>query len=407
MSDAARMATDVPALPDERQPFVYRWPNSSDFDGPAWSAIDDGRLLTRAMPETAAELAQDSRWPALFPSAICIVTASDGQTTVLEKVVGASIVNRFPYTLALSFCRQPLSDRHYVRSTTMDTIEATGRVAVQFLRPGPALAQAMSAITKFPEDAMAERLRHAGPASCVGSVSKAPILDGAYLVYEGSLVRPGNDFEGNAVNAQPFIDCGSHRIYNFEIDAISLADEVASADRPVQWRSLPVWRGVAPTADDSEHAREDREQRLSRAKYVKSYRPDYVFPSPETIAFAGTPNNKGFSELNFEPFVQSQAEVDNDQARWPCFFPIFAWVDYDDWARWSAGSFPLRVNLHRISSTSDRRRLRLLCPHQCTLRPPRLAGVASLGGSFRLRCTALPRRRAQGCGLSREPLAKR
>jgi hypothetical protein len=45
----------------------------------------------------------------------------------LEKVVGATIVNRFPYVFALSLCRQPLSPRHYVRRAFMD-----GRAAPRF-----------------------------------------------------------------------------------------------------------------------------------------------------------------------------------------------------------------------------------------------------------------------------------
>lgn len=320
MFDDSGVRAEAPALPADRLPFVYRWPGRGALEGPAWTPVDDGRLLARTMPETDAELARDSRWPALFPSAICLVTVSDGEKTVLEKVVGASIDNRFPYTMALSFCRRALSDRHYVRSATMDLIESSGRVAVQFLRPGPELEQAMAAINGIPEEAMAERLLRAGKFKRTGRTSGAPILNAAYLVYEGRLVRPGRDFEGEAVNAQPFIDCGSHRIYNFEIEAISLATEIASGRSPVQWRSLPVWRG-APAPGPVERADADRDEQLSRVGYLKSYRPDYVFPSPETIAFEGTPTGDGFSELLIEPFVQSQAEVDNDRARWPCFFP--------------------------------------------------------------------------------------
>src|SRR5207248_10222771 len=63
-----------------------------------WRRAADGGV-ERALPEPAAELARDSRWPALFPSPICLVTAAHGTTAVLERVVGPSIVNRFPYVL--------------------------------------------------------------------------------------------------------------------------------------------------------------------------------------------------------------------------------------------------------------------------------------------------------------------
>jgi hypothetical protein len=47
-----------------------------------------------------------SRWPAFFPSPICLATTRHDDVSHLEKVVGASIVNRFPYVVALSFCRE-------------------------------------------------------------------------------------------------------------------------------------------------------------------------------------------------------------------------------------------------------------------------------------------------------------
>ena len=117
------------------------------------------------MPETREELAADSRWPAFFPSPICITTTEHHGIAHLEKVVGASIVNRFPYVVALSFCREGLSPRHYVRRTFMDALEASGRLAVQFLMPGESLARVMAAIANLPEDEPADRFIAAGLAT--------------------------------------------------------------------------------------------------------------------------------------------------------------------------------------------------------------------------------------------------
>jgi len=89
-------------------PYRYRWPREELAEAGGWRRAADGGV-ERALPEPAAELARDSRWPALFPSPVCLVTAAHGTTAVLERVVGPSIVNRFPYVLALSFCVQPLS----------------------------------------------------------------------------------------------------------------------------------------------------------------------------------------------------------------------------------------------------------------------------------------------------------
>src|SRR3954463_2925783 len=103
------------------------------------------------MPEHEGDLARDSRWPALFPAPLCLVTAGRDGAAGLEKVVGASIVNRFPYVIALSFCRESLSARHYVRGRFMEILEEGGTAAVQFLRPGPALDAAMVAISRVPD----------------------------------------------------------------------------------------------------------------------------------------------------------------------------------------------------------------------------------------------------------------
>lgn len=319
---AARAAPFVPpALPPDRARAVYAWPREDDFASAAWQLTDDGRYRTRAMPESGAELAGDSRWPALFPSAMCLVTADDGTTQVLEKVVGASIVNRFPYVMALSFCRQALSDRHYTRSTTMDVIERAGRVAVQFIMPGPALNSALGAIASTPEAQMTERFVKAGGTKRSGHSSGAPLLDQAYLVYEGRLVQPGTDFDGAQVNPEPWIDCGSHRIYGFEIETISLRQDIADGTHPLHWRSLPVWRNGPPSAPSDADAAAHRRAALARVGYTKSYRSDYVFPSADTVAFAGQPGKDGFSVLDVPPLPADQVEVDNDRARWPCFFP--------------------------------------------------------------------------------------
>ena len=104
------------------------------------------------MPECEADLERDSRWPGFFPSPVCIVTVTlDGQTH-MERVVGPSIVNRFPYVMALSLCTKSLSERHYPRKNFNSALEAAGEVAVQFLEPGHVLDRALAAIEQLPDE---------------------------------------------------------------------------------------------------------------------------------------------------------------------------------------------------------------------------------------------------------------
>jgi flavin reductase (DIM6/NTAB) family NADH-FMN oxidoreductase RutF len=308
------------ALPPDRAAFRYAWPYPGALSAPAWRFKDDISRILRRMPETRAELATDSRWPAFFPSPICLVTTQRDGITHLEKVVGASIVNRFPYVVALSFCRESLSPRHYVRRTFMDALEASGRVALQFIMPGDALAKVMAAIATVPEDEPSRRFAAAGLAIRPELTSEAPVFEESYLVYNCRLVKPGRDFDGVPIYSSPWKDCGSHRIYFLEIEVIALRENIASGQLPLVWRSLPVWRGgpePAPSVTSARH----RNDILSRTSFIKAYTPDYVFPSAGTIAFESDDHRDGFAIKRLPPLPEDQVEVDNDQARWPCFFP--------------------------------------------------------------------------------------
>jgi flavin reductase (DIM6/NTAB) family NADH-FMN oxidoreductase RutF len=307
-------------LPADRAAFRYTWPYPGALSAPGWLFDDALGRFVRPMPETREQLADDSRWPAFFPSSICIVTTHHNGTGHVEKVVGASIVNRFPYVVALSFCREALSPRHHVRRTFMNALEASRRVAVQFLMPSNSLERLMAAIANVSEDEPTKRFAAADLAVHSALSSEAPVFRDAYLVYECRLVRPGRDFDGVPINSDSWSDVGSHRIYFLEIDSISLREEMASGKSPIWWRSLPVWRGGPsgmPRPDTASH----RDRILSQTSFFKAYSPDYVFPGPGTIAFASDEHREGFAIKHLPPLPEDQVEVDNDLARWPCFFP--------------------------------------------------------------------------------------
>lgn len=299
---------DIPAVSDR-----YRWPDAdSVLDGVDWSTGTDG-ARRRAMPESRESLRRDSRWPAFFPSAISIVTTVGPDGPVVEKVVGASIVNRFPYVVALSLCRTDLSDRHYARTEALRAMERSGEVAVQFLEPGPALERVLRAVNDVPDARAPERLGRAGLAVSRGATVASPVFDDAYLVYEGAAVRPDSDFSGNPVNATPWVDVGSHRVMLFEITAIQLRRDIADGESTINWQSLPDWNGgVLAGAGEASTA---------RSAYVKSYTPRYRYPSAGTAAFEAD-DLVGSRRVKILPrSAADQVEVDNDRARWPCFFP--------------------------------------------------------------------------------------
>jgi flavin reductase (DIM6/NTAB) family NADH-FMN oxidoreductase RutF len=307
-------------LDQSLQSYIYRWPYFDFERNPYWRITADGRFYMREMPEQESDLALDSRWPGFFPSPICLVTTRAGDQIALEKVVGASIVNRFPYVLALSFCTQPLSDRHHARNHFTEMLERGASVAVQFLSPGPRLDAAMQAISNVPEDQTATRIQKSGLATRSAVTNDAPVFEDAYLVYEARLVRPGRDFDGHPIYQQAWQDVGSHRIFFLEVNAIQLREDIAGGKSQILWRSLPAW----PIQPDSSSSASAETGSLSAVKYQKGYNPHYAFPSEATTAFEYGEVQNGMAILRLAPLPEDQVEVDNDRARWPCFFPSSA-----------------------------------------------------------------------------------
>ncbi|NQV46738.1 MAG: flavin reductase [Rhodospirillaceae bacterium] len=295
----------------------YKWPYSALEAASGWEAGGDTPFRQRDLPETPRQLAHDSRWPAFFPSPICFVTTANGEEIAFEKVVGPSIVNRFPYIAALSFCREELSDRHHVRGRFAELLESGGSVAIQFLPQGDQLVRAMKAIAEISENRTSERLAIAGLETRSAKTVDAPILKDAYLVYEGKLVKPGKDFSGDPIYDKPWSDVGSHRVYFIEITAIQLREDIAQGKSQISWGGLPEWKpdpslpsatGVSPKSGMAEH-------------YQKGYTPRYKFPAANTVAFESDDHAHGMAIKHLAALPQDQIEVDNDRARWPCFFP--------------------------------------------------------------------------------------
>jgi flavin reductase (DIM6/NTAB) family NADH-FMN oxidoreductase RutF len=158
----------------------------------------------------------------------------------------------------------------------------------------------------------------------------APVLEDAYLAYEVRLLSAADRTGSTAATAAPFSDVGSHRIYFLEITAIQLRQDIADGIHQIRWRSLPVWRGHAPSMV-AEGRTEQRERQLGQIAYRKSYTADYRFPSSATVAFERDYEVDGMAVKELPPDPVDQVEVDNDRARWPCFFPssvgmITAWA---------------------------------------------------------------------------------
>lgn len=272
---------------------------------------------------------------------MCLATTADGHRSALERIVGASIVNRFPYVLAISVCRQSLSARHQPRYTFMQLVERSGHAVIQFLAPGASLQCALQTIAAVPERECHARLAATGLGHRVAETCPIPVLEDAYLVYEGKLARPTTDIDGRHIYTRPWVDVGSHRAYFFEITAIQLRRDIAAAEQQIRWRSLPDWTpqthshdcSDAPAAVKATGAPCSRKPETSPTKpaFTKPYDANYAFPSSSTVAFDYDAVLNGMAVRFLPPHAGHPVELDNDRARWPCFFPssaglITAWA---------------------------------------------------------------------------------
>jgi flavin reductase (DIM6/NTAB) family NADH-FMN oxidoreductase RutF len=321
--------------------YLYTWPHEELSNDPAWKKSIHQGFVEQKMPESEEKLSLDSRWPGFFPSAICFVTTTDGRQTALEKVIGATIVNRFPYIVALSFCTKPLSKRHYVRENFMKTLEAGQTVAIQYFEPGDAIDKAMNAISTVDDDQIGERISATGLQSKKAQTNNCPVFKDAYLVYEARLVRPGKDFEGQAIFEKPYTDYGSHRIYYLEIEAIQLREDITKCESQILWKSLPQWNSINPLQETPQIINKP----LIDVKYQKGYSTEYYFPAKNTIGFEYDKIEEGMAVKFLPPLPDDQVEVDNDKARWPCFFPSSVGMI----STWGAEGVP---NLMPCGSTS-------------------------------------------------------
>jgi flavin reductase (DIM6/NTAB) family NADH-FMN oxidoreductase RutF len=129
-------------------------------------------------------------------------------------------------------------------------------------------------------------------------------------------------------------------MYFLEITAIQLRQDVAEGRSQIHWRSLPEWSPASVSGLEQLD-----EQSRAGGKYTKGYTPHYVFPSAGTIAFEADSVANGMSIKLLPPLPEDQVEVDNDRARWPCFFPSSAGLI----TTWTADGVP---NLMPCGSTS-------------------------------------------------------
>jgi flavin reductase (DIM6/NTAB) family NADH-FMN oxidoreductase RutF len=298
--------------------YVYPWPPLNALKKPVWRDYLEGEYHQREMPESTEEVAGDSRWPAFFSQPICLVTTTDGQQIYLEREVGPCIVNRFPYVMTISLCREALSQRHRPRLQFMEALEQSGVANVQFLPLGEPLDRCLATLDACPEGAVQKRMVASRLPYRRALSNAAPVFADAFMIYEAHFCQPMEDLYGNSIYEKPYVDVGSHRVYFLEVNCIQLRKDIADGQTQIQWNSLAEWTPTRP----SRRTEDIDQSMIARMGYVKPFTPYYKFPAANTVAFEYDGVADGMAYKHFEAFKRSQVEdIDNDKTRWPCFFP--------------------------------------------------------------------------------------
>jgi flavin reductase (DIM6/NTAB) family NADH-FMN oxidoreductase RutF len=309
--------------------YIYKWPYFNLEKSKDWRKSEESNFLVRDMPENREEMSKDSRWPSFFPSPICIVTTTDGTKHVMEKVVCPSLVNRFPFIMALSYCDEKISSRHYERKNFMEVLQSGQSVAVQFLEPGKKLDTVMNSIANIPDEKTDSRIASTNLSTRKADTNDSLVFNDAYLVYEAKFVDQDEDFMGKTILTKPFEKVGSHKVFFLEVNAIQLREDISDGTSQIAWKSLPIWSPSIKKEDGNSDARDEL---LNKLKYIKGYNPNYHFPSKNTIAFEKDTVKNGMT-IKYLPKAKDKGVIlDNNRARWPCFFPspvcfISSWKD--------------------------------------------------------------------------------
>lgn len=310
-------------------PYLRTWPDSPLTSLNGWQESPDSNFLMYDMSNSNQDHGSENLWPAFFPSADGLVTTGDGRLSALEIVPGVTIINRFPYVLSISLCRKKTHKHEAEQLHFMEILERGGGAVVQFLPPGMNLDRVLHTTRSVPDNQSAIRLSKCGLPIRKALTNVSPIFDEAYLAFEACLVKPGKDFSGRSIYAHAWVDAGNYRTYFLEIKAIQLRQDIATGKNQIFWRNSPAWhpnhlwkKSISPVDDAM----------MNRLAYQKGFTPNYLFPASNTTAFEADGFDNGMAVKCLPPLPENQADMGNDEARWPCFFPtplgmITSWAE--------------------------------------------------------------------------------
>lgn len=230
---------------------------------------------------------KDSKWPVFFPSNNSFLLFKNKNDYIVEKLTGATVVNRFPLIIGFSISSKNLSRRHVNKTSIIKKLVTNKKFSINLIEH----KNIDKLITKnsFYNNIHIDKLNVEKHFDCINF---------AYQSIECKFLRK--------------IKIYSHTLILAEINKITI-NKKDIKKKYLLWKPLPeINKKILFTL--KKNTKIDYMKR-----FTNNYRYDFLNNSDHYIR---SKENKNFISYKIKKFkLSEQIKLNNNQAKWPIFFP--------------------------------------------------------------------------------------
>ena len=261
--------------------FDFKWKFKKKFNT---------EILNESFKENLSELKNDSSWKIFFPISICFLSATLKNKVYVEKITGASIVNRFPLKILIPIGNKKISERHLKKNYILSNIKKFDNISINLI------SQNYSKSIHF-KDKMKNVINNQKKISLENSIIKNSSISFHWTKKELKGVK--------------IYKLKSHSLLFLNIKKIFINNHLK--DKKIIWQSLPKF---LKKFIFNFKINQDK-------KYHKGFTDNYKYEvSFQNVNYIDKKKNKKFTEVNLKSYNSKKIQkLSSDQAKWPIFFP--------------------------------------------------------------------------------------
>ena len=248
------------------------------------------KIFQEDFKEKLSDLNNDSSWKIFFPISICFLSFVYKNKIFIEKISGASIINRFPLKIMLPISTKKISGRHLDKSYIIDNLKNFDHVSVNLL------SQNFSKCINF-DDKFKNSISEAHKITNKNSVIKKSSISFCWT-------------KKNLKNIK-ISKLKSHSLVFLDIEKILINNHLKK--NKILWQSLPKYNG-----------KNDFNFIINKnQKYYKGFTDKYLYQTNfKNLNYRKIKNKKEFTEIFLKKFKSKNIKKLNpEEAKWPIFFP--------------------------------------------------------------------------------------